>query len=201
MSVRKRKWTTSRGEAKEAWIVDYVDHGKRCQKTFAKKKVADAWYTTTKVEIRNGVHTPDSASITVKEAGELWIKAAEKDLERATVACYRQYLDLHIAPYLGSVKLSQLSAPMVRDFEDKLRHGVPAPGADNAKPRSKALVRKVRVSLGTLLADAHRRKPWASSRLQATCSLSRRVTGDRHNVVGRRRDAATSTCARSGRSP
>jgi hypothetical protein len=25
MSVRKRAWTTSKGETKEAWIVDYVD--------------------------------------------------------------------------------------------------------------------------------------------------------------------------------
>jgi hypothetical protein len=32
MSVRKRKWTTSKGEAKEAWIVDYVDQqGERHQ--------------------------------------------------------------------------------------------------------------------------------------------------------------------------
>ena len=25
MSVRKRTWTTRKGEAKEAWIVDYAD--------------------------------------------------------------------------------------------------------------------------------------------------------------------------------
>jgi hypothetical protein len=25
MSVRKRQWTTRKGEKKEAWIVDYVD--------------------------------------------------------------------------------------------------------------------------------------------------------------------------------
>jgi integrase len=25
MSVRKRTWTTAKGEKKEAWIVDYVD--------------------------------------------------------------------------------------------------------------------------------------------------------------------------------
>ncbi len=38
MSVRKRAWTTPRGEQKEAWVVDYVDQaGKRRLKTFAKK--------------------------------------------------------------------------------------------------------------------------------------------------------------------
>ena len=43
MSVRSESWTTKRGEAKEAWIVDYVDgKGERHIKTFARKKDADA---------------------------------------------------------------------------------------------------------------------------------------------------------------
>ena len=55
---------------------------------------------------------------------------------------YRQQLSLHIAP-LGGVKLS-LSAPMVREFEDQLaRDG-----------RSAAMVRKVRVSVSSLISDA-----------------------------------------------
>ena len=29
MSVRKRKWTTRKGEEKESWIVDYVDRCRR----------------------------------------------------------------------------------------------------------------------------------------------------------------------------
>jgi hypothetical protein len=37
VSVRKRSWATKQGEAKEAWIVDYVDgHGDRHIKTFAR---------------------------------------------------------------------------------------------------------------------------------------------------------------------
>ena len=79
MSVRKRTWTTAQGEPKEAWIVDYVVNHVRHQKTFLRKKEADAWATTMKVEVRNGVHVPDSKSITVKEAGERWIKAAQHD--------------------------------------------------------------------------------------------------------------------------
>ncbi len=139
MSVRKRTWTTAKGEAKEAWIADYTHGGYRRQRTFARKKEADAWYDTTKVEIRNGVHTPDPASVTVRDA---------------TVDGYRQHLKFHILPYLGEVKLSRLSAPMVRDFEDKLAHGVPPPGADHAEPRSRAMVKKIRGSLGAILADA-----------------------------------------------
>jgi len=39
MSIRKRTWKTAKGEAKEAWVVDYVDGaGKRRLKTFSKKR-------------------------------------------------------------------------------------------------------------------------------------------------------------------
>ena len=79
MSVRKRAWTTSLGVAKEAWVVDYVDQaGTRRLKTFAKKKVADNFAATANVEIRAGVHTADSASVTVAEAGRLWVDTAER---------------------------------------------------------------------------------------------------------------------------
>jgi len=158
MSVRKRAWATSKGVEKEAWIVDYVDQtGKRRLKTFAKKKAADNFAATANVEIRAGIHTADSASITVAGAGKLWIETGERaGLERATIDAYRQHLRLHIEPYLGRVKLSQLSAPMVREFEDKLARGDMPEGA-SPLPRSVAMVRKVRVSLSALLSDAQER--------------------------------------------
>jgi integrase len=99
----------------------------------------------------HGVHTPSSKSITVVEAGKLWIATAEKNkLERATIFGYQQHLDLHIEPFLGNIKLSELSTPMVRDFEDRL-------SADKANLRSPGLVRKVRGSLGAILSDAQER--------------------------------------------
>ncbi|MGO8922075.1 MAG: tyrosine-type recombinase/integrase [Xanthobacteraceae bacterium] len=151
MSVRKRTWTTAQGDPKEAWIVDYVVNHVRHQKTFLRKKEADAWATTMKVEVRNGVHVPDSKSITVKEAGERWIKAAQHDgLERFTIKGYRQHLELHILPYLGSVKLSQLSVSHVQELETRLREGKPP----FDKPRSAIMVRKVRASLSSILVGA-----------------------------------------------
>ena len=64
---------------KEAWVVDYVDQtGKRRLKTFAKKKAADNFAATANVEIRAGVHTADSASITIAEAGRLWLETGEQ---------------------------------------------------------------------------------------------------------------------------
>ena len=137
-AIRKRTWKTSEGAEKEAWVVDYVDKvegGKRRLKTFARKKDATAFAATASVEVRAGVHTADSASVTIAEAGGLWIATGEQNkLERTTLNTYRQHLKLHIEPYLGAVKLSQLSAPMVREFEDKLARG-------DAPPRAASLSR------------------------------------------------------------
>src|SRR5690349_7131684 len=121
MSVRKRTWTTRKGEAKEAWIVDYTDQqGTRRLKTFRRKKEADAFAATSAVEVREGTHVADSASVTVKQAGELWLTSAENNgLERTTVDQYRQHLRLHIEPFVGRTLLSKLNAPTVRAFEDR----------------------------------------------------------------------------------
>jgi integrase len=148
MSVRKRTWSTN-GVDKEAWVVDYIDgQGKRRLKTFQKKKEADAFAATATVEVRQGMHVADSASVTVTVAGENWIAGSRASgLERGTLLQYQQHLDLHIAPFIGSVKLSQLNVPTVRSFEDKLRE----------EGRSSSMVGKVLGSLGAILADAGER--------------------------------------------
>src|SRR5690606_37173072 len=117
-------------------------------KTFDRKKEADAIAATGHVEVREGVHVADSASITVKQAGTLWIATAEASgLERSTLAQYRQHLRLHIEPLIGGAKLSSLTMLTVRAFEDQMREG----------GRSPAMIRKVLVSLGSLIADAQER--------------------------------------------
>jgi len=149
MSVRKRTWTTGKGVEKEAWVVDYTDSkGVRRLKTFDRKKEADNFAATAHVEVREGLHVADSASATIREAGKLWIAARERaGREQATVAQYKQHLDLHITPFIGDTRLNALNVPAVRSFEDQLRD----------EGRSDAMVRKVLVSLGSLLADANER--------------------------------------------
>ncbi|MGH6792559.1 MAG: tyrosine-type recombinase/integrase [Methyloceanibacter sp.] len=146
MSVRKRRWVTRSGVPREAWIVDYTDQsGERHIETFKRKKDADARADKVGVDVRDGVHISPGKSITAKEAAANWIKAAEATgLERTTVDQYRQHKDLHIVPFIGALKLSEISAATVRNFEDRLREA----------GRSPAMVRKVRASLGSLLADA-----------------------------------------------
>jgi integrase len=126
MSVRKRVWRNSKGEILNAWVCDYSDqNGKRHLKSFKRKKDATDFKATATVEIRHGIHTPDSQSPTVSEAAAVWLENCEAEgLKRATLAQYRQHVDLHIKPYLGQTKLSRLPTSLVCDFRDKLRRGV-----------------------------------------------------------------------------
>jgi len=150
MSIRKRTWTTH-GLKKSAWVVDYFDQsGTRRLKTFDRKKDAEDFEANSKVEIKAGIHTADSASITVTEAGERWIAACiNAKLERTTVDSYRQHLNLHIKPFLGRRKLSELTIPIIKEFETALQTGT-----DTEKPRSHAMIKRVRSDLGALLSNA-----------------------------------------------
>jgi integrase len=99
------------------------------------------------VQVQQGIHTPDSASITLAVAGKLWVAQAEaEELEAATIRQYRQHVELHINPLIGDVKLSKLTAPGVEDFRDTL-----------IKTRSRAMAKKVLGSLKALISEAQRR--------------------------------------------
>lgn len=147
MSVRKRTWTTN-GVEKTAWVVDYNDGAKRRLKTFPKKKEADDFAATANVEVRKGVHVADSATITLDEAGKLWIRSGtDAGLERTSIDQRRQHLELHIVPLAGSTKLNKITGPWVRSFQEKLRD----------EGRSPAMIKRVTISLGSILADAQGR--------------------------------------------
>ena len=144
-SVRKRAWVTSKGVEKTAWVVDYTHKGKQHIKTFPTKREAVAWRADMQHEVKQGTHTPASKSITVAAAGALWLSQAENDgLEASTVMQYRQHLNYHIAPFLGDVKLAELTPASVVDFRARLRK----------EGRSPVMTKKVTTSLGAILATA-----------------------------------------------
>ncbi|APO67240.1 integrase family protein [Rhizobium gallicum] len=149
MSVRKREWTTPKGEEKTAWVCDYVDgQGKRRLKTFQRKKEADAFAATASVEVREGTHVADRETVTVEAAGKLWIASAKAaGLERSSVEDYERTLRLHIVPLIGGLRLNSLTRARLRSYEDELRE----------KGRSASMTKRVLTTLGTLLADAQER--------------------------------------------
>ena len=144
-SVRKRTWKSGE-QTKTAWIADYFDQaGKRHIKTFEKKGEATAWLRNAIVEVSKGIHTPERASLTIAEAGDLWILQAETDgLEYSTIRQYRQHLDLHIKPFLAKLKLSEITPASVNDFRNALIR----------EKRSRIMAKKVVVSLGSILGNA-----------------------------------------------
>jgi integrase len=146
MSVRKRKWTTSKGETRQAFIVDYADQdGDRHIRTFAKRADAVAFRATVEVDVERGVHTAPSKSITVAEAAKQWLTYIENEgRERSTLAQYRQHV-VHIKP-LAHHKLATLTAPRIEQFRDNLLQSM-----------SRPLAKKVLVSLKAIIRDAQRR--------------------------------------------
>jgi hypothetical protein len=122
MSVRKRKWATRAGEQKQAWIVDYTDQdGDRHIETFARKKDADAFHDTVRVDVRQGEHIAASKSETIAQVAQHWLDSIKaRGREAATLRQYRQHVDLHIVPRIGSIKLAHLTAPKVKAFRDDL---------------------------------------------------------------------------------
>src|SRR5215467_427786 len=122
MSVRKRTWKNPKGEAKEAWIVDYVDQqGKRHIETFARKKDADARHAVVKVDVSRGVHTPASRSLTVAAAAADWLTYVELEgCERATLVNYQYIVNRHIVPRIGTERLAKLTTPRINAFRDEL---------------------------------------------------------------------------------
>jgi integrase len=149
MSVRKREWTNAKGEAKAAWVVDYVDtKGKRRLKTFQKKKEADAFAASASVEVREGTHVADRETVTIEAASKLWIASSKAaGLERSSIEDYERALRLHIRPFIGSLRLNALTTARLRAFEDELREN----------GRSASMTKRVLTSLGTMLADAQER--------------------------------------------
>ena len=194
MSIRKRTWQTELGEERSAWIVQYSTaeldkRGKRARhiRTFDRKKDAEDFRAQVQVDLKKGVHTPTSRSVTVAKAGNEWLDSCG-DLERTSRDQYGQHLKFHIVPYLGTVKLSALTVASVRDWQDKLRNGVPAPGERETKSRSPAMVRKVTTSLSSLIANALERGKVGHNVVRSMATNRRRKVEKRQKqklVVGR----------------
>src|SRR5271154_1826518 len=147
--VRKRTWSTKTGVKKTAHVADYFapdkdGNPKRHIKTFKTRREARAWLAKTVVEVQQGTHSPPSASITVREAGQAWIRQAEVDgLERSTVRQYQQHLH-HLLPLIGALKLAALTPAGVQNLRNRLIED----------GRSRVMADKIISSLGSILAGA-----------------------------------------------
>lgn len=146
-TVKKRTWTSAKGEIKEGWRVAYTDNtGKRRFKQFEKKRDADAYRIKAEGEVSLGIHTADAASITVAEACDIWVKKGiAEDLEWGTIKQRKELCNLHIKPLIGTEKLSRLKMPNIEAFRDSL-----------IETRSRIMAHKVTRALSSVLIEAMR---------------------------------------------
>jgi integrase len=144
-TVRKRKLPSGLIR----WQASYTDGaGKRRAKLFDRKSDGETWLVKVGHDLSQGLHTPAATSPTVAQAGALWLKRGhDKNLEEMTLKGYEEHVLLHINPFIGAKKLSDLTAPVVSAFADRLRE----------EGRSSEMIRRAIRSLGSIFKEARRR--------------------------------------------
>lgn len=127
MSIRKRTWVSG-GQQKSAWVLVYSNGDRtRKQETFSTKREAERRRNVISAELDRGSHVSLADSITVTQAGQLWIeRAISEGLEKSTYEEYRRVLRLHIVPRIGHIKLATLTRASVEDIRDKLLRELPS---------------------------------------------------------------------------
>ena len=150
-TVRKRTRLRHNGEVTVTWIVDYYDqHRKRHFRTFPTKGAADDWLADVRIEVRTGIHTPDAASITVKQAAALWLAGdGPKDTRsRGTLRVYEQYVRLYINELVGAKRLSRLTTPDVSAFTKVLLRRT-------SRRRARKVLSTLKLILATMQGDGY----------------------------------------------
>jgi integrase len=144
-TVRKRKLPSGLIR----WQASYIDGaGKRRAKLFDRKSDGEAWLIKVGHDLSQGLHTPAATSPTVAQAAALWLKRGrDKKLEETTLKYYEEHVYLHINPFIGAKKLSELTAPFVSAYADRLRE----------EGRSAEMIRRAIRSLGGIFKEARRR--------------------------------------------
>ncbi len=147
-TIKKRRWQNGNGEWSEAWVLRYTDgQGVSRRKQFDKKGDASAYLTKAAFEVSQGIHTADSASVTIGEAADLFLDHKKAiDLERSSTKRYDEIIRLHIKPLLGADKLSRLTMPAVQNYVDAL-----------VLTRSKAMAGKALSTLRMIITHAQGR--------------------------------------------
>jgi integrase len=145
-SIKRRAWTTSKGERREAWVVRYADQdGVWRLKTFGRQRDAKDWLDDTKPKIKTGQHVPESKAPTVRAAAGAWIEQGEVDgLESSTMRQRRLHVDRHIVPLLGAdTKLVRVD---LAAFRNDLLRSCSKPMAKKIMASFKAILKQAKMA-------------------------------------------------------
>lgn len=127
---RKRRFGSVRRLPSGNWQVRYPGPDGQMRTddhTHPTKTAADQRLVEIEADVRRGQWIdPDAGSVTLAEYAATWI--ADRDLQDRTRELYLSYMRNHVNGTLGSVPLSDLSAPRIRSWRSELlRAGVGAP--------------------------------------------------------------------------
>lgn len=207
-TVTKRKWTY-KGVEKSAWVVRYVDgRGNRKQETFEQKKLADKFRLKVETELHQGVHVAASDTVTLRVAADLYLDDCERRLKikdrmtRTTLANYRAGVKYTIAPTLGGVKLTDVTADMLQEHLNNLAITYSRANVARARwllkailalaVRKRLIARNIVVEGGVRVPCFERERVAVPSRAELgrlLAEVEKREKGDRHNVFEQRRCA------------
>ncbi|MDP4021042.1 site-specific integrase [Methylobacterium sp. NEAU 140] len=132
-SVRKRAWTTTKGERRSAWAVDFADAaGARQRRQFDTKREADAFRVDAEGQIRAGTFRSEADRVTIGAVVDQYLAECRGRMERGEKMTRHHFETVeglirnHVlnAEYgVGGMKLAHLTASKVRAFRDRLRGG------------------------------------------------------------------------------
>ena len=154
-SIRK-KTVTRNGKPYTYWEARYTEGfdqgtGKQIQRSITgrtQKEVAEKLREVT-ASIDHKTYTPPS-KLTLNEWLEIWVRDYLPDIKPSTCLLYQKNIALYIAPYLGSVKLTALSSPMVQNLYKELH----TPTKANKAPLSPKTIKNVHGILHKALQQA-----------------------------------------------
>ena len=165
MSVRKRTWTTRKGETKEAWIVDYASTAPATLRRSTARRTPTPAKRRSR-QRRQGVHIAPNKTPDRQGSGRNWIEACEAvELHRSSTEAYEQHFVCISSRSWAAYRLAQLTTPLIREFVDNFSQAGCRLSGPRRKAKPKATTRSVRqamtkrvvVSLGTMFADAQER--------------------------------------------
>jgi hypothetical protein len=142
MSVRKRTWTTARGETNHVFVCDYFDaNGKRVHESFRTLADAKKRHAEVVLNVKSGT---SSFGGTFAEAAADWMEHLKgEQRERATIELYDNHLRLHMPPWLGRLKIRKFNENIVKEVR---KQGNPV--------RSRRLAAKAWITFKSILKHA-----------------------------------------------
>jgi integrase len=115
------------------------------EKTFDRKRDADAWLVAQLSSVSTGMHiAPSEGERRLRDVYDVWRETRWPGLEPKTTARYGQVWRTYLDPEFGGRKLNAISRELVRRYFAKLSHDGKAPGT----------IRKVHAVLSAILSEA-----------------------------------------------